>query len=472
MKLTDLFAGVPYRAQADGAPPLPEREIRTVAGHTEQEIGADTLFFCLQTPVLDGYVLALGAYGAGCRTFAAERGLALPADATVLIVDDVAETYAALAVRLAGNAFASLTVCGVAGPRGKTTVIRMAEHVLQKAGISTASLTDEGVLIAGRLSPRAPRVPDAGEVVRFLTEAAASGAETAFLECSAYMLAQKAFFYIPFAAVCVMGEPVETDAGETAQLLSSAPFLLLPAGSTYRGQGRVLTFGKNGDLAARDPVDTTVRGIPGRRFLLSFGQTRLPVCVPVIGEIGTENALAALGLCALLDVPPVQAVPLLATARPCGCLQSLARGKPFFVFRDSAFDAPRLARALRAVRTVTAGRLIVVIGSVGGRAEARRAPLGLAAYTYADEVILTADDPDDEPVSKICREMTAELPDIARVRVIPDRAAAIRTAVRALRKGDTLLLAGKGGQTTQLIGGAQLPFDEARIVKEALEGEK
>ena len=108
---------------------------------------------------------------------------------------------------------------------------------------------------------------------------------------------------------------------------------------------------------------------------------------------------------------------------------------------------------------------------MGGRAKARRAPLGAAAVTHADVTYFTADDPDGEDPVQICREMAAgatETETLHRYVILPDRARAIERAVLEMRPGDVLVLSGKGGQRTQLVRGKKLPLAEEDIVKEAL----
>jgi UDP-N-acetylmuramoyl-L-alanyl-D-glutamate--2,6-diaminopimelate ligase len=139
-----------------------------------------------------------------------------------------------------------------------------------------------------------------------------------------------------------------------------------------------------------------------------------------------------------------------------------------YIYVDAAYTAEDLARALDALSPYTRGRSSVLIGSVGNRARVRRAPLGKAAAEHADLVYLTADDPDCEDPVAICEDMMEEIKDRERCCVIPDRRKAIERAVLEMRPGDTLLLAGKGGERFQLVCGRQEIFDEREIVARTL----
>jgi UDP-N-acetylmuramoyl-L-alanyl-D-glutamate--2,6-diaminopimelate ligase len=149
-------------------------------------------------------------------------------------------------------------------------------------------------------------------------------------------------------------------------------------------------------------------------------------------------------------------------------MECLCASRGRAVFADAAYRPEDVEKALGLLRRHTAGKLTVLLGSVGGRAKARRAPLGRAAERGADLVYLTADDPDTENAEEICLEMAAGFSDPARYVILPDRRGAILRAVRELREGDVLLLCGKGAQQYQLIGGKQLPFCEKEIVEAAM----
>ena len=126
---------------------------------------------------------------------------------------------------------------------------------------------------------------------------------------------------------------------------------------------------------------------------------------------------------------------------------------------------------LQTLRPHTEGRLICLVGSVGGRTQLRRRDLGKAAAQYADLTILTADNPDFEDPRTICAEMATAFTTRGQgnYRIIPDRADAIRTAVHLLQKGDVLLLSGKGTEDYQLVRGERVPFSEREIVAQAVE---
>ena len=140
------------------------------------------------------------------------------------------------------------------------------------------------------------------------------------------------------------------------------------------------------------------------------------------------------------------------------------------VFVDYAHTPDALATALRAIRPHVMGRLIVVFGAGGDRDRAKRPLMGEAARDHADVVFVTDDNPRSEDPSEIRRAILSTVPDATE---IPDRAEAILRGVDALSPGDTLLIAGKGHETGQIVGDDVLPFDDveqASVAVAALDG--
>ena len=133
------------------------------------------------------------------------------------------------------------------------------------------------------------------------------------------------------------------------------------------------------------------------------------------------------------------------------------------------YEAHDLQTVLRVLRGITRGRLLVLLGSVGGRARARRTPLGTAAVNGADFVYFTADDPDTEPPRDIVRDMVGEVENSPRYTCIPARQSAITDAVSDMREGDVLLILGKPRDDTQLVRGARQEFSDRKIAMAAVE---
>jgi len=145
--------------------------------------------------------------------------------------------------------------------------------------------------------------------------------------------------------------------------------------------------------------------------------------------------------------------------------------RPCVVLRDYAHTPDALERALQSLRPLTPGRLIVVFGCGGDRDRGKRPVMGRIAATLSDLAIVTSDNPRTEDPDAIITDVEQGMGSASHFRMV-DRREAIGVALDAGRSGDTILLAGKGHETYQVVGTTKLPFDEREIVSEIVSGER
>jgi UDP-N-acetylmuramoyl-L-alanyl-D-glutamate--2,6-diaminopimelate ligase len=196
-----------------------------------------------------------------------------------------------------------------------------------------------------------------------------------------------------------------------------------------------------------------------------------PLELPLIGEFQALNALAAAAICLSLGMDFDQVADGLTHLEPVkGRMEFIGKTESgAAVFVDYAHTPDGLDVLLRAVRPHTAGTLKVIFGC-GGDRDARKRPLmGEIAAMQADDVIVTDDNPRTENAAEIRKQVLAGCPG---AREIGDRGEAIRTAIAELKKGDTLVIAGKGHETGQIIGKEVHPFSDQDTAREALEAER
>lgn len=198
--------------------------------------------------------------------------------------------------------------------------------------------------------------------------------------------------------------------------------------------------------------------------------------LPLPGAFNVQNALGALAVvCEGFGIAPERALNCLHGVSVPGRFETLTSpdqpGVTYVI--DYAHNGVSLAAILDALRTYQPARIICLFGSVGGRTFTRRKDLAEAAATRADLCILTADNPGSEPAENTIRDIDAHFPPGSCPRLlIPDRADAIREAVRLAQPGDFVLLAGKGHEDYQLIGNDRVPFCEREIVRLAIQERK
>jgi UDP-N-acetylmuramoyl-L-alanyl-D-glutamate--2,6-diaminopimelate ligase len=230
-----------------------------------------------------------------------------------------------------------------------------------------------------------------------------------------------------------------------------------------------LTFGIH--PAADVRATAIVLDAAGSRFHMSgrFGPT--DVSLPLLGDFNVANALAAAATALGLGLPVAHVVERLAGAPQVpGRMERIAE-TPCIVLRDYAHTPDALERALMSLRPLTSGRLIVVFGCGGDRDKGKRPIMGRIAAERSDLAIATSDNPRTEDPGGIIDDIEQGMGGMPHLR-IPDRLAAIHAALNEAHAGDTVLLAGKGHETYQVIGTEKLPFDEREIVQEAVRGER
>jgi UDP-N-acetylmuramoyl-L-alanyl-D-glutamate--2,6-diaminopimelate ligase len=235
----------------------------------------------------------------------------------------------------------------------------------------------------------------------------------------------------------------------------------------------VSATGRSADWTASEVTVTedggsafTLTGPGGRRWT---ARLRLP------GAFNVANAVLAVALLDAVGVPIEAVLTGLAETVVPGRMEPVDAGQPFVAVVDYAHTPDAVRTALAALRGVTTGRLITVLGCGGDRDPGKRAEMGRAAAEGSDLLVVADDNPRSEDPAAIRAAMLAgalEVPDGQRAEVleIGDRRAAIAEAVRRAAPGDTLLVAGKGHETGQEVAGVVTPFDDRTVLRAALAG--
>ena len=189
--------------------------------------------------------------------------------------------------------------------------------------------------------------------------------------------------------------------------------------------------------------------------------------LPFVGRHNAENAAAALEAACAAGADPDEALAMLANALPARGRLEVVAHEPCLVLVDYAHTDDALLQAIRAVREVTPGRVVVVFGCGGDRDKSKRPRMGAVAAQWADRVIVTNDNPRTEDAARIAREILAGTGNRGAV-VVLDRRAAIRAALASAGPGDSVLIAGKGHEDYQIIGTKRVPFDDVGVAREEL----
>jgi UDP-N-acetylmuramoyl-L-alanyl-D-glutamate--2,6-diaminopimelate ligase len=444
------------------------------------------LFCAVEGSVADGHRFVADAARRGAAAALVTRdapGAAIP----LVRVRDSRRAAAVAAAAWYGFPARGLRLVGVTGTNGKSTTVALIRHLLNARGdagtIGTLGISD-GTL-ATLPEDAGLTTPGPVELQAALAALRARGVSTVVMETSSHALHQQRVHGLAFAAAVYTNlthDHLDYHA-DYAEYLSAKMLLsahLVGAGSVEavnaddpawdtlpdREGVRRIRFGTRGDPDVR--AERVVQDAGGTRFDLVGGGQRIPVHLPLLGEFNVSNALAAAAAAWGLGESPGAIGARLATAPQVpGRMEQLV-GEPFTVLRDYAHTPDALERVLGALRPITRGRLIVLFGAGGDRDRRKRPVMGRVAARGADLAIVTSDNPRTEDPERIIDDVVEGFEGVAHMR-ITDRREAIDRALRIARPGDTVVLAGKGHETYQVLGTAKVPFDEAVIVREALE---
>ncbi len=452
------------------------------ASQDSRSIRPGDLFLAWKGTATDAHEFVAAAAAAGAAAAIVEHPVA--ADLPQLVVRDGRKAAALAADAVMGSPWSRLFVAGVTGTNGKTTTALLARHLLSRRGAARAIGTlglvdDEGAVVPGT---EGLTTPGPVQLAVWLAEAADDEVDAVVLEASSHALEQRRldgmrFDVAVFTNLTQDHLDYHADIGEyfrakahLADLMKDGGTVVLNAdapewlGLDLEGR-RVLRFSVDGDADVR-AVDVTPR-VDGTAFTLLVRGERHEVSLPLPGHYNVENALAAAAVAVVAGLTSEEIARGLGSAPQIAGRLEVVRREPYTVLIDFAHTPDALRGVLEAVRPLTRGRLIVVFGAGGDRDRAKRPLMAREVRALADVIVLTSDNPRTEDPDRILDDIAEGLEGVAYDR-IADRRLAIRRALEIARRGDTVLLAGKGHETYQTIGHEKRPFDERVVVRDCL----
>ena len=401
----------------------------------------------------------------------------------VVVADDPRAVLGDVARWVHHDPAADLLVLGVTGTNGKTTTAFLLEAGLQAAGHRTGLLGTVLTRIGAEQVPSVRTTPEAPDLQALLAVMRERGTTAVAMEVSSHALVLGRVDGVVFdvAGFTNLSQDHLDFHPTMADYEAAKASLFTPERSRHGvvnvddDAGRRLvrtatvpltTYGEDADWSARE-VDLRADGSAFRLLgrLPDGGAVDVRASVRLPGAFNVDNAVGALAQLIAAGVSVEDAVRGVAACP--GVPGRMERvDAPFLAVVDYAHTPDAVRLLLDAVRAVTPGRVLVVLGCGGDRDRAKR-PLMGAATSAADVAILTSDNPRSEDPRKILAEMAAGAPDAV---VEPDRRAAIAYAVGLARPGDAVVVAGKGHETGQEAGGVVLPFDDREVLRAAVSG--
>ncbi len=505
MRLAKLLAALPPEqgplryARGDDDDPV----IRGIT-YDSRSVAAGDLFFALRGAVVDGHDYLPQALELGAAAVVVDRippGVDLRGR-PVAVVNDSRRALAPIATRFYGDPSPQLTLIGVTGTNGKTSVTYLVESILSRAGRRVGLIGTVEVRDAGERERSINTTPESSDLQRMLRAMRTRDVEAVVMEVSSHGLELGRVDGCSFAVGAftnltqdhldfhgTMSAYRDSKAllfgrylcrGGMAVLNLDDPSATDFLWSAQSSDARVVGVTRDPSRPAEVQLEAAEVRLDGTRARVRLPAGSLSVTLPLVGDFNLENMLVACGVAVALDVEPSAiASGIEACPQVPGRVERIVAATPDAptVVVDYAHTPDAVDKLLRTLRPLAEGRLITVFGCGGDRDRAKRPLMAQAVARWSDRIVVTSDNPRTEDPQRILTDVEGGFVKLGRVEpdaldtatgsyaVVADRRRAIRAAIGIARAGDMVVIAGKGHEDYQIIGREQLPFsdpDEAR----------
>ena len=475
MKLTELARSIPAGASVSA-----EAEVTGLVCDSRKVKKGD-LYFCLPGLRVDGHNFAKAAADAGAAALVVERKL--PVDLPQVLVEDARAAMSYMAQCFYGYPAREMHGVGITGTKGKTTTSFLVRAIARHAGHKVGLMGTVCTYIGEEEEPASLTTPDPIDVQSLLRRMKDAGCDFYVMEVSAHALDLRKLVGMKFdQGIFTNFSQDHLDYFGTMETYRRAkekffdPFYIGhavvnaddEAGKYMLGRVPATTYGVS------VPADAYANEIEilesGVSYRLHWKDVVLPLHLHISGIFNVYNSMAAAVACLEMGISPenVKAGLESVTVVP-GRIEPLPTHTPYRVILDYAHSPASLESILKTIRQFTRGRLICVFGCGGGRDKEKRPIMGEISGRLADFSVLTSDNPRLEDPMDILRAIEEGIKrTTGPYVVIENRREAIRYAMQMGQPGDVIVLAGKGHETYQDIGGKKHPFDEKVVVREIL----
>lgn len=442
------------------------------------------VFCCIVGTFADGHAFALQAVEAGAVALVVERRLDI--NVPQLVVPNTRIAMAEMAAFFYGYPARGMKIVGVTGTNGKTSTTYMIKAIAEQMGHKVGLIGTIRNLIGDQIIDTERTTPESVDLQRIMRQMKDEGVELVVMEVSSHSLDQRRVHGINFDVAAFTNltqdhldyhHTFENYLAAKKKLFDQAKMGIINADDPNSAEMMkglsipFVTFGirEQADISAGE-IDITTKGVQFDLHMRT-SQGSFRVYIPIPGLFTVFNALAAASVALLLGYSTGAIKDGLEyMTGVSGRLEPLdTQGNDFTVILDYAHTPDALENVLKAVRGFAGGRITTLFGCGGDRDQAKRPIMGEVAGRFSDFLIVTSDNPrGEEPLAIIGEIMDGVQKSGCPHVVIPDRREAIRYALEHAAKQDVIILAGKGHENYQEIGGGKLHFDEKEIVAELL----
>ena len=471
-----------------------------IIGSTDQEInaihfdsrkvGQGDLFVAQVGTAVDGHTFIDGcvANGASAIVLSDRKYLPItnnPSPITYILVENTDKALGLLASKWFGEPSKQLTLVGVTGTNGKTTIATLLYKLVRAMGHKAGLLSTVVNYIEDEAVPATHTTPDALELNGLLRRMVDAGCTYAFMEVSSHAIAQERIAGLDFDGALFTNltrdhidyhKTFDNYRDTKKRLFDGLKKSAFAVTNKDDKNGLVMTQNCKAEVhtySTRSLADYKAQileeGFDG--MMLSINGKE--VFVPLVGRFNVSNLLCIYGAAINLGFDELEILRVLSTLKPVnGRFETIQSPKGWTAIVDYAHTPDAVDNVIQTIREIKceSAKLITVVGCGGNRDKGKRPMMAQIAKKGSEQLILTSDNPRDEEPKDILKDMTDGLTaeELKTTLVIEDREAAIQTACTLAQSGDVILIAGKGHEDYQIIKGVKHHFDDHEIVRKYL----
>lgn len=459
--------------------------------YDSRKVGPGSLFICIKGFKTDGHIYIDQAIKNGAVAVLVEDEVDITSEVTIIRNLDTRKALAKIASNFYSSPSKKMRLIGVTGTNGKTTITHLIKAILEESGKNVGIMGTLYAKIGDKEKNLNHTTPEAVEIEEFMNIAVEEKTDYVVMEVSSHALDLHRVDELDFN-IGIFSNLTQDhlDFHQNMEQYKEAKLKLFKmisldennysliniddASANYfvvSSNGKTFTYGLNeaADIRAKS-IDISLKG---SSFVVQYQGYEFTINMKLIGLFSIYNALAAIALALKENIEPkiikkalekVNGVP--------GRFEQVDCGQEFSVIVDYAHTPDGLENILKTTKQIAENRIITVFGCGGDRDRAKRPLMGQIAAKYSDFCIVTSDNPRSEDPQKIIDDIIPGLDVVknSRYATIVDRYEAIRHALYLAKKGDVVIIAGKGHETYQLIGDKVLDFDDRKVVREILRG--
>lgn len=462
-------------------------DVSEIISDNRKPISENSIFVCIKGENFDAHNVALQMLEKGVKAVVVERDLGIK---NQIVVSDTRKALSLLWANWYDNPQRKLTLVGVTGTNGKTTVATTIKRLVMSQGkkcglIGTCDVEIGDEIWQGTRSN--PTTPDPEDLFRIFSDMVNAGCEYCVMEVSSQGLSQQRVYGCEYqVGIFTNLTQDHLDVHKTmenyflakSKLFEISKFKLSNIDDSY---GKRL-FDKTKDCLSfsdKENADYFAQNITltpmGCEYDLCHESLKIPTKFAMPGEFNVSNSLVAVSTCHLLGFDLEGTANSLSKLEGvCGRAEVISKDVDFTVIRDYAHTPDAVEKILKSIREVSKGKITCVFGCGGNRDAKKRPIMAIAAAQNSDFCVVTSDNPRNEDPEEIIKDILAGMENQTTPFVkITDRRKAIEYALKNAKSGDVIAVVGKGHEDYQILkDNVKIHFDEKEIVEEILKDMK